>query len=196
MILGLVSFFAASDPASLNPVLALNEKWITFPNVLNWIPSDALFKTKGGRCIYCGERASVIEHLVPLCFLESRKRKTSDRFLRSESCHDCNQLLGSRFFETLDDRISWVNERLRGTNGKIKVPQWTAEELSEMGYAIRSHISKQQQIKLLATRRACWVNTPEYVNLREDLARQCEDQYPENHDLLNFMAPGWSRHHL
>ena len=163
--------------------------------MINWVPEDAVLKGDSGRCIYCGEPASVLEHLIPLCFLETRIRKGGARFLRAESCGDCNRMLGSSFFETLDLRVEWVNFRLSAIDRKVVVAEWTAQELADMGYSLRSRIRQQQSIKAQTRRRASWVQTPDYIDLRENLANQCKERWPTNESLHLFMRPVWLRHH-
>ncbi len=162
--------------------------------MINWVPFNALLKSKASRCIYCGDPATVHEHLIPLSFLESRQRKSDGRYLRGESCADCNRLLGDRFFDTLDDRVRFVNQKLRAIDAKVRVAGWTGDELADMGHSMRSHIRNQQRVKAKASRRAAWVDSIDYVELREDLVRQCNDGWPNNDSLRNFISPGWSRH--
>ena len=163
--------------------------------MINWVPSDALLKNKDARCIYCGEPSDVFDHLVPICFLESKDRKSGGKYLRAESCCECNLIISSRFFDSLDDRVGHVSDKLRSINSKLKVGSWTVNELSNMGHSLRSHVKQQIVLKDRSNRRAVWSFTPDYVEIRNDLEKQCRDRWPENYHLLDFIAPGWSARH-
>jgi hypothetical protein len=92
-------------------------------------------------CVYCGVIADTVDHVVPKWLLNRAEGMNLDlsklfRLKRWEvpACRECNSSLGNRIFPTLAERRKAVKQGIRRRYRKIlRVPNWTEEELAEMG---------------------------------------------------------------
>lgn len=94
-------------------------------------------------CNYCGEPADTLDHVIPYSRLTSAKR-TGTRADIGETvacCRECNSLLGAQQFPSIQDRSRFIGRRLKQRYAKLlNSPSWTADELAEVGPALRSSI--------------------------------------------------------
>ena len=70
-------------------------------------------------CYYCGLPATCIDHVVPLSLINSLEDAdlleimlNRRRRLTVDACHECNALLGGRYFPLLSERVAYVKKRL------------------------------------------------------------------------------------
>jgi hypothetical protein len=70
------------------------------------------------RCIYCNDEATARDHIIPVSFVSVRKRRGKwprgqNRDFQVSSCIECNNLLSNFIFDTMDNRMEYLIDRLR-----------------------------------------------------------------------------------
>ena len=153
---------------------------------LNWVPS-VILKPQESVCIYCGDEATEIEHLIPLVFLDPDPSGSRDKGLRSTSCGSCNRLLGASYFDTLDERINCVNNKIYKKLHQQKKPNWSEDELAELAPGLRARVLHKLTTWNDLNCKALWVNTERYYQTRAELSHQAAAWFPDNADLKRFM---------
>lgn len=68
-----------------------------------------VFRVHGDECVYCGDKATDVEHMLPRC-----KDGTSDFINLVPSCNRCNSQKGTK---TQDEYVRWI--LMRGINDII-----------------------------------------------------------------------------
>jgi hypothetical protein len=111
-------------------------------------------------CFYCGLPANSIDHVVPqsvLYMLEDTGHSThGNRVMKVPCCHECNCLLGASCQSTLTERKKSLKDKLRHRYRKyLDLPDWTDQELSELGDHLRKEIFASLAIRDL-TRLRIW----------------------------------------
>ena len=94
-------------------------------------------------CNYCGEPADTKDHVIPHTVLTGAQRRGGHHDLGETvpCCRECNHLLGSKVFPSMEDRCHYVAGALRRRYSKlINAPAWTADELAELGPGLRASI--------------------------------------------------------
>lgn len=77
-------------------------------------------------CFYCGEIASEKEHVIP--------RHTDLPTWIVPSCRECNAMANGAPFGSALEKLLAIREKRRKKHAKLlRMPQWTADELREMG---------------------------------------------------------------
>jgi hypothetical protein len=103
-------------------------------------------------CFYCGELADGLDHTVPIAYTSRNGTRTRTRkpgeidngHSRVPSCQECNSLLGSQLFPTLQERAAYLARKLRARyRSDLFGPEWTAEELTEIGPSLRAQIERK-----------------------------------------------------
>lgn len=118
-------------------------------------------------CYYCGVPANGIDHVVPQSLLDEWLRLGDienyqlatgrGRKLTVPSCQQCNSILGAKYDPTLDERKQRLKDRLRTKYAKVLgMPDWTPEELDELGPRLREHVEQGMKLKAMARRRIAW----------------------------------------
>lgn len=118
-------------------------------------------------CYYCGAIANSVDHVIPRKVLKmladlndvntQRLMKNDKRILKVRSCRECNSLLGCTYQNTLEDRKRLLKERLRKKYKKIlATPDWSDQDLEELGHTLRSHILEAMHRKEIIKRRLKW----------------------------------------
>jgi hypothetical protein len=102
-------------------------------------------ETDGVCCAYCGEYATVKEHLVPFSFLRARTSKGSfnDNFWTwiLPSCEECNQIASKQVFPTALAKRNYIQERLSGRYANdLSGEEWPEGEVEELGPNLRQHV--------------------------------------------------------
>jgi hypothetical protein len=118
-----------------------------------------------GECAYCGERATLKDHVIPRAYLSpqsSRKRNgSSDPGFKVDCCSHCNAILGDRIFHSLVERKAFVYKRLkvklRGHSSRVV---WDEEEMAELGPNLRSSVEVHSAQKTVADRRLQYAAAP------------------------------------
>lgn len=113
-------------------------------------------------CFYCGLPADTQDHVIPqskLGDLEALGIKTmwSQRTWDVPACLECNSALGDRLFRNINERKRWVKNWLRRRYAKyLKMPQWTEDELRELGYSLRQNVQDHIDAKQTLLMRLRW----------------------------------------
>jgi len=96
------------------------------------------------KCVYCGSSKNIEnDHLIPYSFtyLKTRHRLTTSKKGTVPACHECNNLLGNKMYTTVSSRAAYLLPKYNKKCDKLShLPEWTEEELSELGRAMRSVI--------------------------------------------------------
>jgi hypothetical protein len=73
------------------------------------------------------------------------------------SCHSCNSILSDRLFRTLEDRRAVKESLLRKYYHLLfETPDWTDEELAELGHTLHWSVVARQRLKSKVKRRLAW----------------------------------------
>lgn len=120
------------------------------------------------RCTYCGEDATGVDHLTPRSFASAAGNQgQADRSIggpRVPCCRDCNLMLGSKLNFNVGDRRTHVYMKLHERFGHVlQLADWTEEELSELGPAIKSTISAAEALREKTLRRIAYAGRPYYA---------------------------------
>lgn len=97
-------------------------------------------------CNYCGEPADTRDHIIPVSYQTNARPTKSARHNPRYGetvpcCRDCNVMLGTKLFPSMEDRCHYVAGALRRRYSKlINAPAWTADELAELGPGLRASI--------------------------------------------------------
>ncbi len=106
-----------------------------------------------GVCAYCGDMAQAWDHVFPHCADAAGYKRQWNRGVLP-CCHDCNSRLSSSIFETLTDRLAHLAGLVRRKYKKLlSGPEWTDEDIEEMGPGLRSAMrTARLQRKLVEAR--------------------------------------------
>jgi hypothetical protein len=130
------------------------------------------FIDNGGICVYCGVRATTVDHFVPLSVVASIYGAVdviTGRVL-IPSCGDCNSRAGSRMFRTIAAKRRYIQDRLKVKHKRLLASKpWTKDELDKLGYSLRTSVLNWEVQREWISRRIAWRNTmnPSAVNLAE-----------------------------
>jgi len=118
-------------------------------------------------CYYCGAAANGQDHVIPKIILKSFQNDLTaikaapeiirGRILTVPCCGQCNSILGAKYFKTLAERKAFLKVRLKQKNKKLlSMPDWTEEELSELGDRLREAVEAGIDAKNYILRRIRW----------------------------------------
>jgi hypothetical protein len=120
-------------------------------------------------CTYCGDTPSSIDHIIPFQFQTSEERK-GDRARFgpiTPACASCNTKIGSRYFDTFDDRCKWIASSIER---QAKPIIWSNAELKTIGYTLRTKILADIAKRRWARVRADWYQSRDYFLTIEPLS--------------------------
>lgn len=123
------------------------------------------------KCVYCGDWANTLDHIIPISYLNSNKRnKVSNLYCDSEniveSCTECNCIANDRVFDSIEEKRAYIQNRLSIKYSRLlKLPLWTKEEIKEMGWKFRNELKISALAKKWITNR---INYP-YVVYEEQI---------------------------
>lgn len=105
-------------------------------------------------CTYCGEPADTRDHIIPWASQGSKKEKTFENQELTSACLECNVLLGDKLFVTIPQRAAYLLKKIPQRYKKVlRQPEWTLEELKELGPSLRQSIEKVEIERLRLRRR-------------------------------------------
>jgi hypothetical protein len=120
----------------------------------------------GRPCYYCGLPAETQDHVIPKSLIEQYRLSdpvsvhalfAHGRTRVVPACTQCNSIAGARYHETLADRKAYVKQRLRSKYAKLlAMPDWTEEELAEVGPGLREYIHQGIETRKLIEQRLRW----------------------------------------
>lgn len=100
-----------------------------------------------GRCFYCGCPANALDHVLPHSYLHpAGTERTYDTGVLPV-CTECNSVLGSNMFDTLEERFEFLEHKMWGRYRKAldsKV-RWTDRELLELSASLRGAVINKME---------------------------------------------------
>jgi hypothetical protein len=103
----------------------------------------------GYECVYCGEVADTRDHFPP--------RSYGPRGFLLPACRQCNDFAGTEFSLDFQARVHHVKRKLLSRYKRwINTPDWSEEELLELGQNLKLKAKKWQIDKAVAQRRIAW----------------------------------------
>lgn len=109
------------------------------------------------RCVYCGEPGESRDHFLPLKYahLVTDLQHVNLQPLKFivPACMSCNRIANDRVFRSVAGKRRAIHDRLREKNAKlIASPDWSDEELDELGPTLRQYIEgrRDERQRLLA----------------------------------------------
>lgn len=123
-------------------------------------------------CTYCGEPADCIDHTIPYSWFKntgSKKRKSEAVGFMTYSCRECNSLLSDKVFYTFQDRLLYLNRRLRERHKKELTVLWDEEDLKTVSDRLKQYILQSNNRCNLIRKRLGWINSKEFQNMMKDV---------------------------
>lgn len=118
-------------------------------------------RIKQPACIYCGLRATTVDHFVPLSVVAmlATVGNVKGKFLLP-SCGECNGIASNSIFRTVAAKRRYIHERLRKKYRKLlELPDWSEEEKDEIGWNLRTSVEAGMAQKSVLLQRLAWRNT-------------------------------------
>ncbi len=104
-------------------------------------------------CFYCGELGTEKEHVIP--------RRFDVETWIVKSCKECNTMAGGEPFASVVDKLKYIRERRAKRYSKLlKMPEWDASELKEMGLNLRKSIAAYQRARDIVRTQLSWEPLP------------------------------------
>lgn len=98
-------------------------------------------------CWYCKSLRDSVDHCPPVCVLDSfdclKFKEQGGSFVLVPSCQECNHLLGAKLLYTPKERAAYLLQAYHKLYDKVSF-KWSAEEVADMGFALKSLISTNQ----------------------------------------------------
>ena len=120
----------------------------------------------GMPCHYCGMPATSEDHVVPRAIIKTYESIADPELLASlkrhrtlvvPACGECNSVAGATIQKTLEDRKRFIKAKLRKRHRKVlNMPDWSDEEIAELGPELQQHIRANQELKNVIKRRLAW----------------------------------------
>lgn len=99
-----------------------------------------------GICVYCGEYACEVEHVVARCHGEAT--------WTVPSCSECNGMAGGRLFYTFAEKRDHIHKSIRRKYSKVlRTAEFDREELREMGPRMRNLLQAALDAKTIVEQR-------------------------------------------
>lgn len=120
-------------------------------------------------CTYCGDPTTGFDHVFPISgqTLEDKPKERLTRFGPiAHCCQSCNSLIGSKGFETFQDRCSYVAEKL---NTRTLAVTWTKTEMKALDYKLQKYVEHEQARRLWMRFRSDWFQSRDYLLNLESL---------------------------
>ncbi len=101
-----------------------------------------------GVCYYCGMIATSFDHFIPRVLIKEGLFTEHQRLI--PACQQCNSILGARVFPTLALRREAAKAGIRKKYARIlNIPEWTEEEIEELGYTLKTRVRAGWKLKQL-----------------------------------------------
>lgn len=122
-------------------------------------------------CAYCGIIADSIDHLVPRHLLSRAEESMLDlsKIYRLQkwtlpACRECNSAIGGRIFPSIKERRKCAQDYIRKKYKRIlEMPEWTEEELMEMGPIAQRDILMELEKKRVLKERLAFRGSVNYA---------------------------------
>jgi len=136
---------------------------------------------KGGEtCAYCGEAATGYDHFIPYCL-------AGENTPLYPACIECNSIAGSRVFDSLSAKRSYIHARLRKRyKAAIRSADWTQDELSQLEPKLKSIVIEKLRLREVIIRRLSF-RLPQ--NYGEAKCKCCKSVFSRKRDWQSFCCP-------
>lgn len=110
-------------------------------------------------CTYCGIAANGLDHIIPVLYNNiSRKSASYSKHLVVPCCNECNNKLSSFYLPSIAERAEYILEAYKLKYKKIlNRPDWTEDELQEMGENMRKTIKNNAVLKINLNQRLSYL---------------------------------------
>lgn len=113
-----------------------------------------------GVCVYCGMPAGTKDHLIPRPWTGDARRSS---VAVVPSCAECNSWIGASGEASIAGRRKIAHASLRkAKRQELAAPEWTSDDLAELGPALRQHVQAKQRARLATLARLAWPDDPFY----------------------------------
>lgn len=114
----------------------------------------------GNICVYCGEPAECGDHLFPVAAMQGRCKDNlppSVLLVVVPACTECNGIAHARVFNSLEEKRSYIQWRLRRKYNELSSwKDWSKEEFAELCPNLQSTILAKRKKKEKLRRRMSW----------------------------------------
>lgn len=118
-------------------------------------------------CVYCGDPATTIDHVIPVNFASKVRRKKGRPHKRRDlgvpqvpACLDCNAILTDRFLLTVEARREFIATYLSNQLRSNRLTQWTEDELQDLGPALQASVRQSIAVRNRLESRAKFAKFP------------------------------------
>lgn len=100
-------------------------------------------------CFYCGEPSTEVEHVIP--------KHTGLPTWTVHSCRECNSLASGTIYSSVTEKLCSIREkRQRKYKWLYDMPEWSKDELEELGYNLRVAVQRQMVAKQCVQSQLDW----------------------------------------
>lgn len=100
-------------------------------------------------CVYCGERACDVEHVIP--------KSSGLPTYTVPACRECNVLAGAVQLGGFVQKCAYIKQALRRRYRHVlSMPEWDPEELAELGPGLRPWIQQSEKARQIVRERLRW----------------------------------------
>ena len=115
---------------------------------------------RSGECVYCGETADTMDHLLPRGWTGDALRK---RVPVVPACRECNSTLGDRLIPEVQERRHYVHNRYRSKyRNRLRTVVLGSDDLAELGDGLRGAVIRQIAEHDRLMDRLSWPKSPTY----------------------------------
>ena len=137
-----------------------------------------------GLCTYCGgEGANECEHVIPFAYCglpgDTNRKSVGPQVW---SCMLCNQMIGSKIFNSFQDRALYVSNCYGEKRAKYG-SAWQEDELSKLSWGLAEFIRNRIKIGYGFRMASDWFNSADYLSNLE--AVTCEPLLDKSHSAFN-----------
>lgn len=108
-------------------------------------------------CVYCGLVAATVDHIPPRTVrpsLIALGYQDLYPFIEVRACLECNSTLSDRPLWDVQSRKDHIKDRLKRKYKRyLELPDWSPDDLAEMGYKMRLHITQGLAIRAVTRAR-------------------------------------------
>ena len=116
-------------------------------------------------CVYCGQYANTIDHVLPITFAYSVnlaspgvRKELGQGLNKVPCCSECNTLASNTAFVSIVEKRRYIQKKLKTKYKRLLVfKPWDAEELSEVSQNLQDTITQSMHKRMLVESR---VNYP------------------------------------
>lgn len=133
-------------------------------------------------CIYCGEIAEARDHVVPVSY--SQTSRYYRRGTTVPSCAECNNLLGSISYHTVEERTQYLFKRYTEKfKDLLQLCLWSEAEINELGTNLQCKLQERNKKKELYIKKLEVLSTTFEPVLTPDSKTvnclQCKKSFPD-----------------